>query len=164
MELLLSKSQKSGMMGMGAIVFVLNIKTKLTAEEQSLVRKYKMGKEVVYEKMPVTGTVAGMGSLAGALTAITAKALRLIFTVDDLVKGRTIECKDILDMIAAEEQIRNAADGLWGILQASKNFEGEEVVSYPRDGLTSSVGVEVHKDASISSPVEEKDPLQSGGF
>jgi hypothetical protein len=131
MELLLSKSQKSGMLS-STITFTLNIKTKLTDEEQSLVRKYKMGKEVVYEKMPITGAVAGMGGIAGALTSITAKALRLVFTVDDLVRGRTIECKDILDMIAAESQIRDAADGFWGILQASKNFEGEEVVTYPR--------------------------------
>ncbi len=131
MELLLSKSQKSGML-YSTITFILTIKTKLTDEEQALVRKYKMGKEVVYEKLPVIATAAGMGGFAGALTAITAKALNLIFTVDDLVRGRTIECKDILDMIAAEQQIRDAADGLWGILQASKNFEGEEVVTYPR--------------------------------
>ena len=120
------------MMGMGAIVFILNIKTKLTDEEQALIKKYKMGKEVVYEKLPIAAATASMGSIAGALTAITAKALRLVFTVDDLVKGRVIECKDILDMIAAEQQIRDAADGLWGILEASKNFEGEEVITYPR--------------------------------
>jgi hypothetical protein len=132
MELLLSKSQKSGMLGMGAIVFILNVKTKLTDDEQALVKKYKMGKEVVYEKLPITAMAAGMGGITGALTAITAKALKLVFTVDDLVKGRVIECKDILDMIAAEQQIRDAADGFWGILQASKNFEGEEVITYPR--------------------------------
>ena len=131
MELLLSKSQKSGMLS-STITFTLNIKTRLTDEEQSLVKKYKMGKEVVYEKLPITAAAAGMGGIAGALTSITAKALKLVFTVDDLVKGRTIECKDILDMIAAEQQIRDAADGFWGILQASKNFEGEEVVTYPR--------------------------------
>jgi hypothetical protein len=131
MELLLSKSQKSGMLGMGAIVFILNVKTKLTDDEQALVKKYKMGKEVVYEKLPITAMAAGMGGITGALTAITAKALKLVFTVDDLVKGRVIECKDILDMIAAEQQIRDAADGFWGILQASKNFEGEEVITYP---------------------------------
>ncbi len=131
MELLLSKSQKSGMLS-STITFILNIKTKLTDEEMALVKKYKMGKEVVYEKLPITAAAAGMGGIAGALTSITAKALKLVFTVDDLVKGRTIECKDILDMIAAEQQIRDAADGFWGILQASKNFEGEEVVTYPR--------------------------------
>lgn len=131
MELLLSKSQKSGMLS-GSITFILNIKTRLTDEEMALVKKYKMSKEVVYEKLPITAAAAGMGGIAGALTSITAKALKLVFTVDDLVKGRTIECKDILDMIAAEQQIRDAADGFWGILQASKNFEGEEVVTYPR--------------------------------
>lgn len=131
MELLLTKSQKSKLLT-STITFTLNIKTSLTDEELSLVKKYKMGKEVVYEKLPITSMAAGMGGIAGALTAITAKALKLVFTVDDLVKGRTIECKDILDMIAAEQQIRDAADGLWGILEASKNFEGEEVVTYPR--------------------------------
>ena len=131
MELLLSKSQKSGMLT-STITFTLNIKTRLNDEEQALIKKYKMGKEVVYEKLPIGAAVAGMGGIAGALTAITAKALKLVFTVDDLVKGRTIECKDILDMIAAEQQIRDAADGFWGIIQASKNFEGEEVVTYPR--------------------------------
>jgi hypothetical protein len=131
MELLLSKSQKSGMLS-STITFTLNIKTRLNEEEQALIKKYKMGKEVVYEKLPIGAAVAGMGGIAGALTAITAKALKLVFTVDDLVKGRTIECKDILDMIAAEQQIRDAADGFWGIIQASKNFEGEEVVTYPR--------------------------------
>lgn len=163
MELLLSKSQKSGMLT-STITFVLNIRTKLTDEEQALVRKYKMGKEIVYEKLPVTETASNLGGFAGALTAITGKALRLIFTVDDLVTGRTIECKDILDMIAAEQQIRDAADAFWGILQASKNFEGEEVVSYPRDGLLSSNGRAVTGDSNSTSATHETDPLASGAF
>lgn len=130
MELLLSKSQKSSMMG--NVSFVLNIRTKLNDEEQALVKKYKMGTEIVYEKLPITSMVGSMGAFTGALAAITAKALKLVFTVNDLVKGRTVECKDILDMIAAEEQIRGAADNFYALLVASKTFEGEEVVTYPK--------------------------------
>jgi hypothetical protein len=135
MELLLSKSQKANMLG--TVTFTLNIKTRLSDEEQSLVKKYKMGKEIIYEKLPVGAIASSMGGVAGAITAITAKALKLTFSVDDLLKGRSIECKDILDMISAEQQIRGAADGLWGILQASKHFEGEEVITYPRQETTS---------------------------
>lgn len=130
MELLLSKSQKSSMMG--NISFVLHVRTKLNDEEQALVKKYKMGTEVVYEKLPVTGMMSGMGDIASAFTAITAKALKLVFTVNDLVKGRTIECKDIIDMIAAETQIKEAADSFYALLMASKGFEGEEVITYPK--------------------------------
>ena len=131
MELLLTKSQKSGMLT-STITFILNIKTKLNEEEFSLVRKYKMGKEIVYEKHAITGAAQNITGIAGVMARMTVKALNLTFTVDDLVKGRSIECKDILDMMAAEQQIKDAADGLWGILQASKHFEGEEVITYPR--------------------------------
>ena len=130
MELLLSKSQKSSMMG--NISFVLNIRTKLNDEEQSLVKKYKMGTEIVYEKIPISANIDG-SSTVGLLTALTAKALKLIFTVNDLVKGRTIECKDIIEMIAAETQIRSAADSFYALLMAAKGFEGEEVITYPKE-------------------------------
>ncbi len=133
MELLLSKSQKSGLMG--GITFILHIKTKLTEAEQALVKKYKMGDEVVYEKLPVMAVSAGLGGIAGTITSLTAKALKLVFTVNDLVKGRTIECKDILDMIAAEAQIRDAADAFWTILVSATDFEGEEVITYPRPAV-----------------------------
>jgi hypothetical protein len=132
MELLLSKSQKKGMMGLGSISFILNIKTKLTDEENELVKRYKMGDLIVYEKVPISEMVGGMGSVATMFTAIASKALKLQFRVKDLVNGRQIECKDIGEMIAAHEQIESAAESFYHLLMAAKNFEGEEVITYPR--------------------------------
>lgn len=130
MELLLSKSQKSGMLG--GVSFVLDIKTKLSPEEQALIKKYKMGNLLVYEKLPVSEAVRNLGGMASALTAIASKALKLQITVDNLVGGRKVECKDIGEMIAAHEQIESAADNFYALLMAAKNFEGEEVITYPR--------------------------------
>ena len=78
MEMLLSKSQKSGMMGLGSIIFVLDIKAKLTDEEAALVKRYKMGGTVLYEKVPgVTGLANKMGTVASIGMHLAAKALQL---------------------------------------------------------------------------------------
>ena len=131
MEMLLSKSQKSGMMGLGSIIFVLDIKARLTDEEAALVKRYKMGSTVLYEKVPgVTGLANKMGTMASIGIHLAAKALQLSFTVDELLKGRTIECKDITEMMAAKAQIEEAAENFHQILVAAKNFEGEEVKTY----------------------------------
>ena len=50
MELLLSRDQKNGMLGMGAIKFVLEARARLTDDEAVAVKKYKMGNSIVYEK------------------------------------------------------------------------------------------------------------------
>ncbi len=132
MELQLSKSQKKGMLGLGSITFILDIKTKLTGDEQELVTKYKMGDLIVYEKVPISEMVGSMGGVAIMFTAIASKVLKLQFKVKDLVNGRTIECKDIGEMISAHEQIESAAESFYHLLMAAKNFEGEEVITYPR--------------------------------
>ena len=129
-ELLLSKSQKSGLMG--GITFVLNVRAKLTDEETELVRRYKLGKILVYEKLPVSDAVASMSGGRAFLTAVASKAFKLQMMVDNLVGGRMVECKDIGEMIAAHEQIEQAAENFYNLLMASKNFEGEEVITYPR--------------------------------
>jgi hypothetical protein len=135
MELLLSKSQKSSMMG--AVSFVLDIRTKLTPDESALVKKYKMGNLLVYEKLPISEMTTHMGGAMTALTAIASKVLKLQITVDNLVNGRKVECKDIGEMISAQGQIRSAADNFYALLMAAHSFEGEEVITYPRADSTS---------------------------
>jgi hypothetical protein len=132
MELLLSKSQEKGMLGMGAISFILDVKTRLTPEEADLVKRYKMGDILIYEKVPVSEISKVTGGVATGLLAIASKVLKLQFKVSDLVNGRTVKCKDIGEMISAHEQIESAAENFYNLLMAAKNFEGEEVITYPR--------------------------------
>jgi len=133
MELLLSRSQKTGFTGLGAITFVLNLRSQLTAEEAEYVRTYKLGKDIMYEKASVMDKLPRLGPVQQLVSIFTAKAKGHIFTVNDLVKGRTVECRDIIEMIEAEAQIKEAAQNFYNVLQTCHQFGGEEVIKYPRD-------------------------------
>jgi hypothetical protein len=114
MEVLLTKSQKKGMMGMGAVSFILEIQARLTEEEKALVKRYKMDDIIIFEKMPIHSAVNAAGVMGKLAIGLASK----------------IEAKDISEMIAAEAQIRGAAENFHNMLMASKYFEGEEVISF----------------------------------
>jgi len=124
MELLLSRDQKKGMLGMGAIKFVLEARARLSDNEATWVNKYKMGKTIVYEK-------PNDGFNPRSLTSVLShRFLVPRVSVDDLVSGKTIECADILDILAAEDQLREAAKVFHTMLTAAAAFGGEEVVTF----------------------------------
>lgn len=124
MELLLSRDQKKGMMGLGAIKFVLEAKARLTDDEAAAVKKYKMGSSIVYEK-------PNDGFNPRSLTSVLShRFLVPRITVDELVTGKSIECADIVDILAAEDQIREAGKTFHAILSAARSFGGEEVVQF----------------------------------
>lgn len=123
MKLLLRRDQKSGLTG--KVTFLLDARADLTAEEIANVKKYKLGKEILYEKRKVDwdGT-----RLIGVAARLAAKAINLTVTVDDLVNGQHLECKDIVEMRAVEEQLKEATAVLKDVLEAAAHFGGEEVV------------------------------------
>jgi hypothetical protein len=44
------------------------------------------------------------------------------------MNGKRIECKDIVEMLAVEEQIKEAAKTFNAVLSAASHFGGEEVI------------------------------------
>ena len=128
MKLKLQRSQKSGLTG--SITFKMLAIVDLDTDEAAAVKKYKLGKEVVYTspKGEAATAMLASGALKGITATIAAKATNQIWTVDDLIKGKEIACKDVTEMIAAEEQIREACQGLARILFVCQHFEGEEVI------------------------------------
>ena len=129
MKLKLQRSQKSGLTG--GVTFKMLAIVDLDADEAAAIKKYKLGKDVVYQspKGAAAGDLLAAGrNFAGLTAAIAAKASNQILTVDDLVKGKEISCKEITEMIAAEEQIREACQGLVRILFVCRHFDGEEVI------------------------------------
>jgi hypothetical protein len=126
MELLLRRDQKPGMMGMGTVTFVLEVRARLTAEEQKNIGRYKLGKSVLYTK----GELVDRGSgLLGLASRLAFKAMNISVSVDDLSGGKRIECKDIVEMIAVEGQIREAAATFKQVLETAAHFGGEEVLA-----------------------------------
>ncbi len=133
MQLRLRRNQKAGMTG--NVTFKLYFIVDLDPEETAALQKYKFGKDVIYETPKGAAASSGLrgaegvgGVGRGLVSTLAAKALNQILTVNDIVDGKEIACKDISEMIAAEEQIKEACLGLSRILYACRNFDGEEVI------------------------------------
>lgn len=125
MNLLLRRDQRAGMMGMGGVIFTLDVRAELTDDELHDIRRYKLGKSLLYTR----GELIDKGSgLLGLASRLAFKMTNISVTVDDLVGGKRIECKDIVEMLAVEEQLREAATTFKQILYAAAWFGGEEVV------------------------------------
>lgn len=125
MKLLLRRDQKSGMMGMGKISFILEVRADLTEEEKSSIKKYKLGDTMLYEREKIIDKGSG---LLGLASRVAFKMMNITVSVDDLEKGKKVECKDIVEMLAVQEQIMEAAKTFKAVLTAAAQFGGEEVV------------------------------------
>lgn len=123
MKLLLRREQKSSMLG--KITFVLDVRAELSEEEKGSVKKYKLGDTMLYERGKMTDSGSG---LLGLASRVAFKMMNLTVSVDDLLKGKQIECKDIVEMIAVEEQIKEASHTFHAVLKTAASFGGEEVI------------------------------------
>ena len=120
MKLVLSRSQKSTMMGKPK--FVLQAGADLTDEEAENVSKYRFGDVMLFTNLENRGK--------GILGALSRAIIGIEIRVNDLVDGKVIECKDIIEMISIEEQIREACQNFKIILDTAAQFGGEEVIEF----------------------------------
>ena len=144
MQLKLTRSQRAAGLTGGKVMFGLNARAELSPEEAELVRKYKLGKLVVYDSdarkkhnQSAYGhfdDAAGGGGLwknARGLASAAMMALSLRVTVDSLVDGQHIECKELDELLGAEAAIRDACQSLKAYLETAVTFDGrEEVVEF----------------------------------
>ena len=123
MKLLLRSDQRSGMLG--KVVFTLSVRADLSAAEKSNIAKYKLGETVLYEKNTLTDRGSG---LIGLASRAAFRAMNVSVSVNDLAGGKKVECKDIVEMIAVIDQIKEAAQMFKAVLDTAANFGGEEVI------------------------------------
>jgi len=121
MKLVLRRNQKKGMLG-GSITFTLEARAQLTGEETENIKTYKMGKTLLYSNLEDRGS--------GLLGALSRAAMGIEITVDDLVVGKQIDCKDIIQMMAVEEQIKEACANFKNVLDTAAKFGGEQVIEF----------------------------------
>jgi hypothetical protein len=122
MRLLLRRDQKSGFTG--KVSFTLAVRADLTPDEREAIRKYKLGDTALYASHELVG---GSG-LLGIASRLAWKAITLNICVNDLERGKNVECKDIVEMLAIEEQIKESARTFAAVLAAAATFGGEEEV------------------------------------
>jgi len=123
MKLLIRRNQRSGLIG--KIVFTLEVRADLTPEERAAIDKYKLGDSVLYEKNTMTDSGSG---LLGLASRVAFKAMNMSVSVKDLAQGKKLECKDIVEMLAVEDQIKEAGRTFNAVLHAALHFGGEEVI------------------------------------
>jgi hypothetical protein len=122
MKLLLQRDQADrGVIGT-TMVFSLNARVELTKEEAGHVDKYKMGSTILVSDTDDRGP--------GLLEWLRSKATGLEVTVYGLVSGTEINCKDILEMIEIEEQIKEACEKFKKVLDTAALFGGEEIIEF----------------------------------
>lgn len=124
MRLLLRRTQKTALMG--ATSFVLTVRADLSDDERSNISKYRLGETILYTRDELVDPGSGLAGLASRLAF---KALNISVSVDDLVKGKRIECQDIVEMLAVEEQLREASRTFKAVLEVAASFGGEDVVA-----------------------------------
>lgn len=122
MKLLLRRNQRSGLLG--KVIFTLEVRADLTDEERSNIAKYRLGDTMLYQSHDIQG---GKG-LLGVASRLAYKAITINVSVNDLANGKRIEAKDIIEMLAIEEQIKEAARTFGDVLRAAAQFGGEEVI------------------------------------
>jgi hypothetical protein len=109
---------------MGKVTFSLDVRADISDEERAAIKKYKLGDTELYASHEYTGG-SGLLGVAGRLAF---KAINLRISVNDLTQGKRVEAKDIVEMLAIEDQIKEAAQTFGQVLAAAATFGGEEVV------------------------------------
>lgn len=111
---------------MDRMVFSLTVRAELTEEEMAHINTYRLGDTVLYERKTLVDRGSG---LLGAASRLAFRMTNLSLNVRDLANGKVIECKDVVEMLAIEEQIKEAAQTFQNVLLAAASFGGEEVLA-----------------------------------
>lgn len=124
MKLVLRRDQRAAMIG-SKPVFTLAVRAQLSEAEKANIKKYRLSETELYSSHVTLDKGSG---LLGAASRLAWKAVKTTVLVKDLEAGKTIEVKDVVELLSIEEQIREAAQTFKAVLEAATHFGGEEVV------------------------------------
>ena len=121
----------------GKTIFQLNIRAEYTPQEREEINKYKLGGEVVYSSEAAKRHAAnasahldaggGRGLAKGLMSAALA-SMNLNITLASLQQGHQIECKDLHELVDAEQALISACENVKSYLEAAAAFDGREVI------------------------------------
>ena len=137
MLLKLKRTQRNGGVMGNKLYFCLDARVELSAQERADVDKYKLGKMVIYNSeaskkhLAASATSLATGNTFGAVKALASvamAALNLNISIDGLTNGTHVECKDMDELLGAEEAIMTACQNLKAYLDTAATFDGKEVL------------------------------------
>lgn len=125
MKLLLRREQQTSGLIRSTVTFSITVRAELSPEERRNIEKYKLGDSVLYTRGELTDRGSG---LLGLASRAAFHLMNISVSVNDLVQGKRIECKDILEMLGVQEQLKEAAATFKSVLEAAAHFGGDEVL------------------------------------
>ena len=125
MKLLLRRDQYETGMVRKTVNFSLSVRAEISDEERRNIDKYKLRDAILYSR----GELAEKGSgLLGLASRMAFAMTNISVSVGDLANGKRVDCKDIMEMLAVEEQIKEACQNFKAVLDAAAHFGGDEVI------------------------------------
>lgn len=132
MQLKIQRSQRMGGVMGGTVVFCLDALAEYSHPEADNIAKYKLGKQVIYnsraskkhlDRAQDKSDGSATGYLKGAVSLAMA-ALSLNISIDSLGRGQHIECKDMEELLEAEDALMTACRTLTRYLAVAATFNG----------------------------------------
>jgi hypothetical protein len=170
MQLKIQRSQRTSITN--KIIFCLDIRADYSAEEQHNIQRYRLGSQGIYNSRAAqkhfaaaeghldqtqTGTTGQrMGGLVKGAFSMALAHMQLNVTVGSLAKGHHIECRDLEELLEAEDALRNACKNLTRYLEVANTFDGSEVVISYENG-EEKVDITEHMPPLIAQTVLAQD-------
>lgn len=139
-QLKLKRSQKAGMLGKTS--FMLDARAELAPEAKALVHKYGLGSLSIYDSKAREKRTAeafshfdiasiatpgvALWKTARGIASAALMTLSLRVTVNSLMNGQHIECKDLDELLGAEAAIVEACKNLKAYIETALTFDGRE--------------------------------------
>ncbi len=176
MQLKIQRSQRAGGMMASTVFFCLDVRADYSPGERTNINRYKLGGQIIYSSQAArrhaeranahlerSEQSANQRDLRGQFAALgrgmlsTAMArLSLNISIASLGRGHHVECKDLEEMLDAEDTIRNACKNLTRYLQVAETFDGSELVVEYRDG-EEQVHITQHAPPLLEAPAATSD-------
>jgi hypothetical protein len=144
MQLKIQRSQRAGGVVGNTVFFCLDVRADYSGEERSNIQKYRLGGQTVYSSRAAQKHFANMDAhlarvddpslkekfagLGRGLTSLALAKMQLTISIESLGRGHHISCKDLEELLEAEDTVRNSCKNVTRYLEAAATFDGSETV------------------------------------
>ncbi len=171
MQLKIQRSQRMGGMVGNTVHFCLDVRADYAPDEAANISKYKIGRELVYSSRAAQrhATKAGdrldqasdmkagfkgqMTGLVGGIYSLAMAKMNLNISIASLGKGHHIECKDLPELMEAEEAVMQACRNVRDYLGLAATFNGSTILvdfTGKDEQVHTAMGGEVYAQAPLS--------------
>jgi len=144
MQLKLQRTQRMGGLMGNTVLFCLDVRAEYSGAETENIRKYRLGNETIYSSQAARRHTENAGAhldrtqaggageraagLAHGIYSLAMANMHLNISIASLGRGQHIECKDLAELMEAEDAVMNACRNLRDYLAVAASFNGSIVL------------------------------------